>query len=159
MSPIRIIGVGSPAGDDQVGWLAVEAVKQSAVLRRVPVGLVCLMSLDRPGATLVEHLAGAEMALLIDAMQSGAPAGTVRRTELPGSLSGEGALLSSHGFGVAHAVALAKVLGELPSRLVVYGVEAQHLKPTSIASEAARAAVTRVCEAIENDLWTFVEGE
>ena len=32
MTRVRVIGVGSPAGDDRVGWLVVEALRESPAL-------------------------------------------------------------------------------------------------------------------------------
>ena len=46
MSRIRILGIGSPSGDDQAGWLVVDALAETGVGAE-------LRKLDRPGATLV----------------------------------------------------------------------------------------------------------
>lgn len=114
----RVLGVGSPWGDDRVGWELAE---------RVAAGCgkdVEVRVLDRPGLGLIEHLRGAESVLILDAVLAGEshPAGSVVEVELcqlaPGALRS----LSSHGFGVQEAIELAAKLGPLPARLGLIGV-------------------------------------
>jgi hydrogenase maturation protease len=62
--------------------------------------------------------------LLVDAVQSGAPPGTIHRFDvqtekLPTWFSRS----STHSFGVAQAIELAAMMGETPSQLIVYGIE------------------------------------
>jgi hydrogenase maturation protease len=126
--PLRIIGIGSPFAGDRFGIEAVE------VLRLLPelAGLgneVGWCALDRPGVRLIERLKGAETVILIDAMQSGSKPGTVRRLALSDLLQ-QAAVPSSHQLGVAESLALAEALGDLPSRLLIYGIEScTHLMP------------------------------
>ncbi len=122
MSPVRIFGVGSPFGEDRIGWQAIEALNRSGILRGFPPGWVSLSCLDRPGARLIEDMNGALAVILIDAMRSGAPPGSLRRLDLD-RLEAWGASLSSHGMGVAGALGLACALGQLPERLVILGIE------------------------------------
>jgi hydrogenase maturation protease len=82
MNPVRILGMGSPFGADRIGWQAIDALGSTGITRGQPPGWVSLVCLDRPGARLLEALAGAEAVILIDAMRSGAPPGTLRRLQL-----------------------------------------------------------------------------
>ena len=67
---------------------------------------------------------GRDRVVLIDAMRSGSPPGTVRRFDAGrGDLPDGAFACSSHLYGPAEAVALARSLGRLPESLVVYGVE------------------------------------
>jgi len=116
-----IIGIGNPdRGDDAVGRI---------VARR-------LQTQCAPGVRVVEHggepaslldcLAGAETVYLIDAMVAGARPGTISRfdvaaAELPRTVFG----CSTHGLGLAEAIELARTLGKLPRRCVVYAIEAR----------------------------------
>ena len=54
MNRIRIIGIGSPAGEDQAGWWVVDALRGSGALDQLPYA-VDTVSLDRPGARLVHQ--------------------------------------------------------------------------------------------------------
>lgn len=57
MKGIRILGVGSPMGDDQAGWLLVDALSRSS-LRSQPG--VKIEKLDRPGVSLIPLLANSD---------------------------------------------------------------------------------------------------
>jgi hydrogenase maturation protease len=92
---------------------------------------------------LIEAWRGAGSVIVIDAVTSGAEPGTIHRFEantetLPKSLF----RYSTHAFSLAEAIELARALGELPSRLVVYGIEANDFTAgvglSSAVDEAAR---------------------
>ncbi len=68
---------------------------------------------------------GARAAVLVDATRSGAAPGTIHRVDasrepIPALLRGSS---STHAVGVGDAIELARALGRLPDRVVVYGVE------------------------------------
>ena len=65
-----------------------------------------------------------ETAIVVDATQSGAEPGTVRRLPVHDEpLPEELRRTSTHLLGVAEAVELARALGKLPARTIVYGIE------------------------------------
>ena len=120
---ILIIGIGSPFGDDRFGWAAAEALRHSPAMNDDVCKWIEIVSLDRPGALLPLHWRNADTVMLLDAVRSVATAGTWHRLsahELPGT----GLLCSSHGFGVASAIGLAQALGDMPSCLLLRGLEA-----------------------------------
>jgi hydrogenase maturation protease len=132
---IRIIGIGSPFGDDACGLVAARQLAHDA-----PVGAEVVVA-DRPGAGLIELMDGVDECLVIDAVHSGAPPGTVHDVDLrdlPGS-SVRG--VSSHDLGVAEAVQLAMVLGRLPAHCRLLGIEVG--ARVSAASERPAPAVRR----------------
>jgi hydrogenase maturation protease len=147
-----VIGLGSPdRGDDAVG----PAVARSVAALRP--GLVVAEHED-PTA-LLDLWAGHDPVVVVDAVRSGAPAGTLHwletgRTGPPLSAgawtrSGHG---STHAFGLAEMVELGRALGRLPERLVVMGVEAEqfdHGAPlTPRVAAAVPVAAARVCDAV-----------
>ena len=101
---LRIIGIGSPFGDDALGHQALERLQQEDGL--FPPGTE-LLALDRPGSSLVPLLENSRAVVIIDAMQSGQPPGTVQRLKTD-ELITETKLPSSHNLGVAEALALAR---------------------------------------------------
>jgi len=121
-SLLRIIGVGSPFGADTVGLQAVELLQREPRLLCTPYQLE-FVALDRPGSTLLCQFEGAGVVMLIDAMLTEQRAAAVQRLSTE-SLVCEGATPSSHNLGVAETLALADVLGALPPRLFLYGIEA-----------------------------------
>jgi hydrogenase maturation protease len=122
-SRVQIIGIGSPFGDDRFGWEVAEALRHSAAMNAVASGRIQILSLDRPGAMLPAHWQETDIVILLDAVRSGAAPGTRHCLEAR-DLPDTGMLCSSHGFGLAPAIALARALGNMPSRLLVRGVEA-----------------------------------
>jgi hydrogenase maturation protease len=148
MSRVRILGIGSPSGDDQAGWLTIDALRAQAVPRDEG---VVLDKLDRPGATLIAHLEHAERAILIDAMQCGGEPGSIRhfdQQDWPNYSQG----LSSHGLGVLDALLLARELGCLPPRLELYGIEIAAACPGEPAGSEIRAAAAQLAEQIAAEL-------
>jgi hydrogenase maturation protease len=75
MNPIRVLGLGSPLGDDQIGWRVVEQLQQSTKLRPLLNHQLTLAAYDRPGTGLIQLMAGAQQVFLIDGVQSGAAIG------------------------------------------------------------------------------------
>jgi hydrogenase maturation protease len=115
---IRVIGIGSPFGDDRAG------LEVAARIVAAPPPDVQVVVADRPGIDLVELLRGVDATIVIDAVRSGAPVGTVHDFDLHALPAVRTALVSSHGFGVAEAVALARALERLPARGRLVGIEA-----------------------------------
>ncbi|MFZ5491333.1 MAG: hydrogenase maturation protease [Pseudomonadota bacterium] len=134
-----VFGIGNPSRrDDGVGvWVA-----QALAARLDDRADVRVLGDD--SFELVDALAGARAALLVDAVQSGAAPGTVHRFDaLAGPLPAALLRCSTHLLGVAEAVELARALGQLPARLQVYGIEGadfgigEGLSPPVAAAAAA----------------------
>jgi len=121
-APIRIFGVGSPFGDDRLGWVAARRLRARLEVSSVR-NDVEICELDRPGAALVFMLEGASVVVLIDAVHSGATPGTLHRIAAT-ALDPIERPVSGHEFGVAPALQLARALGVLPAHTVVFGLEA-----------------------------------
>jgi len=149
VSRVLILGIGSPAGDDQAGWLVVDALRVLGVENLVG---VVVDKLDRPGASLVAKFESAAHVVLIDAMQSGEAVGSIRRFDRE-DWPQYGGGLSSHGFGVLAALALARELGGLPSRLDLYGIEIASANPGEVPGEAIRTAVQELARQIANEIF------
>jgi hydrogenase maturation protease len=105
---IRIIGIGSPFGDDAAGLVAAQK------LAAAPPPGVEVVAADRPGAALIELLDSADAVILIDAVHSGARPGTVYDLDLRALPQDAIGLVSSHDLGVIEAVQLASALGRAP---------------------------------------------
>jgi hydrogenase maturation protease len=118
---VRIIGVGTPHGDDRAG-LALGARLAVAP----PLGCE-VVTTDRPGTELIDLLAGAGAVILLDAVRSCRPPGTIHDVPLS-DLPAAQVAYSSHGIGIADVVALAATLGCLPPGRLI-GIEAQPVSP------------------------------
>lgn len=112
---MRLLGIGSSFGADRLAWQAIDHL--------AGLGLKdCeLIKLDRPGSQLISHFQGADQVVIIDAVGLSDHPGRVIEIDLE-KLHQLEYLTSSHGFGVAEALALAGQLGELPPRLHILGI-------------------------------------
>jgi hydrogenase maturation protease len=134
---VVVIGVGNPdRGDDAAGR------RVAAALRGVVPAGVVVMESDGDPTTIMDAWTGADRAVLVDAMVSDSRPGTVRRfdaTETPLPVSVH--LPSTHGMGAAEAVELARSLGRLPPRVLVYGIEGSAFHPGAEMTQAVSDAV------------------
>jgi hydrogenase maturation protease len=140
LAPVRVIGVGSPFGADALG---LEAARRLAA--DTPPGAE-VIAVDRPGERLLDLFAGAAAVILIDAARaagSDGDPGTVHDLDLEAVADAGARPFSSHGFGVAETIALARALGRLPPRGRVLAVE---VDPSGTASDPAlQRALADVC--------------
>jgi len=151
---LHIIGVGSPFGDDRLGWVAVEMLQGSAALAALAGGSISFSILDRPGTLLLAHWHDADNVLVVDAVRSGAPPGTRHRLE-PGEVSALGSV-SSHGFGLASALELARALNDLPPHLVIHGIEIDPFGAGFSLSEPVRRSLPWLIQEIEREACALV---
>jgi hydrogenase maturation protease len=140
--PTLLIGLGNDfRGDDGAGLEVARRVRT-----RGPVG-IDVIELPGDPVALIEAWRGAADAVVVDAMQSGRPPGTIARIEVTdGHADGTLAMpaRSSHGLGLAEAIALAHTLRQLPARLVVYGIEVATLEHGASLSEPVARAVSEL---------------
>lgn len=137
-----VVAVGGPHGDDAVGHLVADRLGDAAVVRVA----------GGDPAALLEAWTGAQLAVVVDAVRSGAPPGTLHRLDGHVAAGARSAAWSSHGPGVGAAIALADALGRLPARIVVIGIEIADITPGAPVSAAVRAAVPRAAHAIRGEL-------
>jgi hydrogenase maturation protease len=150
---LLVIGIGnSERGDDGIGHAAVAALEA----RGLPGAQFVTCQGD--GLQLLEVWQRADLCLLIDAATSGAPHGTIYRFEaheqaLPADLR----LSSTHTFGVLEAIELARVLDQLPARLVVYAIEGKNFAPGAGLSQEVERAVLDVVERAANEIRSHLD--
>ncbi|BAU48704.1 hydrogenase [Sulfurifustis variabilis] len=141
---VLIIGIGSPYGDDRLGLEAIAALRQDPYVR-AQAKRIALRAADRPGARLIDLWHGAKAVVLIDGMVTGAAFGTVHRLEEETiARAGGSHPASTHHFGVAETVALARQLGVVPGRLILYGVEIGETGGQAAPGSAMDAALARL---------------
>lgn len=133
---IRIIAVGAPVGDDAAGLVL------GARLQAAPPPTSEVRVRVRPGLGLLDDFDGAAAVLVVDAVRSGAAPGTLVALDLLGAPPARPrSKASSHGIGVADAVALGRALDRLPPRLDFLGIEAGSTVPEQAPGAAVRLAL------------------
>lgn len=63
--------------------------------------------------------------IVVDAVRAGRTPGTVVRLEVPGTELPTGGATSTHGLSLSEAIGLGRLLGRIPGRLVLYGIEVE----------------------------------
>jgi len=148
LSPVLVIGVGNDyRSDDAVGLAIVRTLKA----KELP-GTLCLEG-DGDGTSLIDTWSHTSTVIIIDAISSSAQPGTIYRFDvltqpLPASYS----FSSTHAFGVAEAIQLARTLDQLPTSLIVYGIEGKKFVAGTELSPEVERAVQEVVELVEREV-------
>ena len=143
LSSTLVIGIGNEfRSDDAIGILVARATAE----RKLP-GIEVIEQ-SGEGTALMDAWSKSDNVYLVDAVSSAAPPGAVYRIDaqtkpLPNDLHP----FSSHAFGVAHAIELARRLKKLPPRLILFGVGGKSFesgKGLSPEVEQAKLVVTQM---------------
>lgn len=181
-TPLTILGLGSPWGDDRVGWDVADRLA-----RLLPPTRASIIKLDRPGVDLLRQIAGRACVLLIDAAvinnaetpsanisdrpnmatTGAAPSGSESERRMAGRLhclpvsellAGHGPslrLASSHGFGLVESLGLGQALGVLPPELRLYLVTINAAQASGFGdalSPPVATAAQRLAALIDHEL-------
>jgi len=142
--PILIIGIGNRhRGDDAVGVLVADRLKAQSI----PGARV--IDSDGDVSLLLDSWTRAASVVVVDALSSGAAPGTIQRVDArSGPLPAGFFHRSTHSMGLAEAVELGRIWNQLPSRLVIFGIEGRCFAVGAGVSprveEAAQEVVSRV---------------
>ncbi len=145
--PAVVVAIGNPiAGDDAAGPLVARRLRELDPAARV-------VELTGEPTPLLDAWEGARLAIVVDAVVSGAEPGTVHRLDVserpvPGGVSA----LSTHAIGLGAAIELARALGRLPARVVVYGIEGRSGRAGSAPDPAVTESVETVAAMVAGEL-------
>jgi hydrogenase maturation protease len=145
---VCIIGVGNDyRGDDGAGLAVARVLKAMALPANIDI-----IEASGEATGLLEAWQGAEVVLVLDAVLSGATPGTLHRFDAHAQRI-ETTLFScsTHAFGVAEAVELARALDQLPPRLLVYGIEGQEFSMGAPITPAVAEALPRLAQRIAEE--------
>jgi len=149
-APTLVVGVGNlERGDDGVGPLVARLLARSWADDPPPGVDVLAWGGDPLG--LLDLWAGRERLLLIDAVVTGAAAGTCRRFAADAPFRSD-AGASTHGLGVAAALELARALGRAPATVEVWGIEGVAFEPGAPLTPAVAEAALALVERLRRDL-------
>lgn len=155
--PARVLvaGIGNRhRGDDAIGPLV------AAVLRRRPISGCTIIEHSGEATALLEAWRSFDAVFLIDAVDAGAAPGTLLRLDgHRDRLPVASGCPSSHGWGVAEAVALGRALGTLPPRLTIFGIQAMRFTPGIRPSPPVRKAARRLIAMLRHALQTGLGDE
>lgn len=152
MTPDRsrciVLGVGNPdRGDDAAGR------KVARLMRWMTPHHVEVTEHDGEATDLLSRIEGAAAAFLVDACVSDNPVGTVHRFDVNAApLPQRMFSVSTHGFGLAEAIELARALGCLPPRCVVYAITGEAFETGAPLSPPVAAAIGDVARKLLTEI-------
>ncbi len=143
-----VIGIGNPdRGDDAVGIAVARGLSQ----RALPGLRIAETGGDMLG--LLDLWAGAGRVVLVDAAGPAGRPGRIHRLDpTAGALPRDLSLGSTHGFGLAETLELARTLGRLPPRITILAIEAAGFAHGAALSAPVAAAVDEAIALITADL-------
>ena len=151
-APIVLIGVGNEyRGDDGVGLVALRELSKKEFPN------TRYIESNGDGADLLEAWTDASTVILIDAVSSKAVPGMIYRFDalaspIPATFSSQ----STHAFGVAEAIELARTLHQLPLRLIVYAIEGKDFTAGLGLSPEVEKAMHEVVERVAHEVWDLL---
>ena len=152
LSDTLIIGLGNSwRGDDGAGPAVARELLDEVRAR--------VHAYESEPVGLIEDWADADAVIVVDAVSSGAPPGTIHRLDplaepIPAALS-QG---YTHAFGLAETIELARTLDRLPARLTVYGIEGARFTAGQELSPPVQAAVEQVALELRERLGKSASG-
>lgn len=136
-----IIGCGNPdRADDAAGILVARRLREQGFHAVEHCG---------DGLALIDMWNSADDVIVVDAMMSGAAPGTIRVwNPVAETICDAEMRCSTHDFGPAEAVELARVMDRLPHQIQFYGIEAVNFNPGAEPATEILAAVDQVVHMI-----------
>ena len=146
---ILVLGVGSILmGDDGVGVRAVEEIKRRYY---VPENLEILDG-GTSGLDLLPFIAGKDYLIIIDAIKSGSPPGTVLMAQGDDVPARFRMRISPHQLGISELLATATLTDELPKNIVLFGIEPKTIQLGISLSHEVKAGMDKLIKTVVNYL-------
>jgi hydrogenase maturation protease len=144
---IRVIGIGSPHGDDQAGWRVIDYLATDPRCR-------CLLNKLAAPHQLLDGSNPCDALHLIDACESGT--GVLRIDlsdhESMSTIRGLKHRSSSHQIGIHDVIELGRLLGQLPQRIVVWAVPGSVFGPQQGLSDSCHHHVAQCARQLVQEL-------
>ncbi len=141
---VLVACLGNPdRGDDRIGALVAEALSG-----RLPPD-VALIVRSGDMLALIDDWEGSDAFVCVDAAAPMGLPGRIHRFDLArDELPAEMAVASSHAFGLAEAIGLARMLGRAPRDIVVYAVEGACFDVGAAVTFEVAAAADRLVDRV-----------
>ncbi len=145
-SSTLIVGLGSPHGDDRVGWHVAERLAAS-------IGAAARVKVAADPTTILDWLDGVTTLHICDACQTFREPGTIHCWRWPRIEHGNTqSTCGSHGVSLQAVLSLAECMGWLPARVKIWAVEMAAAESLAATSAAALAAADRLAQQIAKEV-------
>lgn len=151
---LLIIGIGTEMyGDDAAGLAVVRSLRSIELPPSIRI-----IEFTGDGVSLINLWTDEDRVILIDCVSAQTLPGTIMAIDLLHGTLPTHWRPSTHSFGVSEAVGLARVMGSLPSSLMLYGIQGKSHELGHGLSPEVRVAVEKVAAMIELELLAVLEG-
>lgn len=148
---IVVIGLGNRYRGDDAAGLCV-----AASLRSVSLPDVTVVEHEGNPIDLIDQWSDAKLVVLIDATASAVLPGTIQRFDArQNPLPAESFRVSTHAVSLAEVIELARAIGAIPPKLIVYGIEGATFATGEGISPRVQQAIDDVAERVQQDIITF----
>ena len=147
-SKTLVVGIGSPHGDDQVGWRVIEEI------RNAPLAEEITLRFANSPVHLLDWLDDCQQLYVCDGCRGLGAAGTLGSWRWPAKELTQVVWSGTHDLSLTAVLQLADQLGCLPRHVEVWAVELNHACSGETISPEVAAVVPHVAEAIRRELFT-----
>jgi len=116
MRSVKVVGIGSPYGNDRLGWHVVERLKS-----RYTEAQLEIVAADRPGILLLQIIQDTGLTILIDAVNAADRLDDIVCLSKLDLVSSHYPF-SSHDIGIREALSLGQTLNILPNDIILFGL-------------------------------------
>ncbi len=152
-TPIKVIGVGNAwRGDDAAGLMIARRLRQENLPQ------VEIAESPGTGGSILEAWKDAARVIVVDDVVAGGAPGAIYRFDAhdPAATFPVFRSPSTHGWGVAEALALGGLFQELPPVLIIYGIEGEIFTLGEELSPAVAAALPEAVRRIAQEIQAWV---
>ena len=147
-----MVGIGSPHGDDQVGWEIARALEKRALAQAV-------VRLARTPDDLLDCVDPVRPVMIFDACRGAGAVGSVHRWEWPTAALDEMHWSGTHQISLPGVLALAGQLEQLPASVTIWGVEVAATRPGEALSNEVAEGAKHVVELICQEWGSVCQGQ
>ena len=152
---ILVIGIGNRyRSDDAVGLIVADKIRKKHLPN------VSVLEHSGEGASLIEAWGGFKTVILIDAVSSGAPPGTIHHLDvIVETVPTKFFHYSSHAFSVAEAIELARATKALPPSVMIYGIEGENFDSGEDLTRKVTSSSKKVVKMVVEYIATLAQPE
>lgn len=148
MKPLKtlVVGLGSPHGDDQAGWMVVDLLSSN-----LEESETILRKANSP-AQLLNWLGGSERLVICDACTGLGAIGDIKRWEWPAAEILQASWSGTHDLSLPDVLRVAEGLDQLPPNVVVRAIEIREHNPFAMISRELKLALPTLTNAVRADM-------